>query len=159
MKIESFWTPKLDKENTVPVSPMLLRSLQILANSAEGILTIAWYSASGIPRCSLSMSISFISKSEILSCAAIHYQIGSKTANKTRTYQISFRLKTGKSSEHNLKIIHKRLSFSIFIANIFILRFPQKNLMPNKVGRKREIGLKEIHEPSNRKLLKWSQQE
>jgi hypothetical protein len=37
------------------------------ANSEDGILTMAWYSASGIPRCSLSMSISFISKSAILS--------------------------------------------------------------------------------------------
>jgi len=54
---------------------MLLRSLQILANSEDGILTMAWYSASGIPRCSLSISISFISKSEILSCAVRQHQI------------------------------------------------------------------------------------
>uniref|UniRef100_A0A7C9DUG3 Uncharacterized protein n=1 Tax=Opuntia streptacantha TaxID=393608 RepID=A0A7C9DUG3_OPUST len=59
-------TPSLLTEITT-VSPILLRSLHILANSADGILIIAWYSASGIPRCSLSMSISFISKSAILS--------------------------------------------------------------------------------------------
>lgn len=51
----------------IPVSPMLLRSLQILENSEDGMRTMAWYSESGIPRCSLSMSISFISKSAILS--------------------------------------------------------------------------------------------
>jgi hypothetical protein len=62
---------------------MLARSLQILANSAEGILTIAWYSASGIPRCSLSMSINFISKSAILSCAIVHC----KKRNKKQTNQ------------------------------------------------------------------------
>merc|ERR1711935_1043165 len=43
------------------------RSRQIRANSALGILTVAAYSVSGMPRCSESMSISFSSKSEILS--------------------------------------------------------------------------------------------
>ena len=50
-----------------PVSPMLVRSLQMRMNSEEGILTTAEYSVSGMPRCSLSMSISFSSKSLILS--------------------------------------------------------------------------------------------
>ena len=36
-------------------------------NSADGIFTTALYSVSGMPRCSLSMSISLSSKSEILS--------------------------------------------------------------------------------------------
>ena len=51
---------------------MLLRSLQILINSADGMRTMAWYSESGMPRCSLSMSMSFISKSAILSCS-VHF--------------------------------------------------------------------------------------
>jgi len=49
------------------VSPMLLRSRQMRWNSELGIFTVAAYSVSGIPRCSLSMSINFSSKSEILS--------------------------------------------------------------------------------------------
>lgn len=50
-----------------PVSPMVERSRQIRRNSELGIFTTALYSVSGIPRCSLSMSMSLSSKSLILS--------------------------------------------------------------------------------------------
>lgn len=47
-------------------SPKLLRFWQTRANSAEGIFIIALYSVSGIPTCSLSISISFMANSDIL---------------------------------------------------------------------------------------------
>lgn len=53
-----------------PVSPIEERSLQMRWNSAELILMVAAYSVSGMPRCSLSMSMSLSSNSEILSCSA-----------------------------------------------------------------------------------------
>jgi hypothetical protein len=68
----------------LPVSPMLLRSLQILINSEEGMRTMAWYSESGIPRCSLSISISFISKSAILSCSVHLHENHDGTGSKKR---------------------------------------------------------------------------
>lgn len=46
---------------------MLLRSLQILASLACGILTVAWYSSSGIPRNSPTVCVSFILKREFVS--------------------------------------------------------------------------------------------
>ncbi len=52
----------------VQVSPRTPRSRMMRWNSAEGILIEHWYSCSGMPRCSQSMSINFISKSEIRSC-------------------------------------------------------------------------------------------
>ena len=50
-----------------PVSPKVVKSRQILENSPDGMVTSALYSVSGIPRCSLSMTISLSSKSEIFS--------------------------------------------------------------------------------------------
>ena len=48
-------------------SPMVVKSLHILWNSLDGILMTASHCCSGIPKCSLSMSISFISYSDALS--------------------------------------------------------------------------------------------
>ena len=52
------------------VSPMVAKSLQMRWNSTDGILMVTAYSVSGIPKCSLSMSMSFNSKSEIFSWPA-----------------------------------------------------------------------------------------
>ena len=52
------------------MSPMLLRSLTMRAYSAAGMVTVALYSVSGMPRCSLSMSISLSSKSDTRSSSA-----------------------------------------------------------------------------------------
>lgn len=60
------------RQRRVPVSPMLARSLQIRWNSFAGMRTTAEYSVSGIPRCSLSMSMSLSSKSDILSFSACY---------------------------------------------------------------------------------------
>lgn len=54
-----------------PVSPMVDRSLTIRWNSAAGSFTVASYSASGMPRCSLSMSISFRSNWDTRSWSAL----------------------------------------------------------------------------------------
>jgi len=51
----------------LPVSPKVLRLRTMRWNKPAGILTIALYSVSGMPRCSLSMSKSFNSKSETIS--------------------------------------------------------------------------------------------
>lgn len=53
-----------------PVSPMDERSLQMRWNSPEFILMVAEYSVSGMPRCSLSMSMSLSSNSEMRSWSA-----------------------------------------------------------------------------------------
>ena len=55
--------PPLPTHPYPPVSPMDDRSLTIRWNSPAGSFTVASYSASGMPRCSLSMSISFRSNS------------------------------------------------------------------------------------------------
>ena len=51
----------------VTVSPRIERSRQIFWNSPEGMVTSELYSVSGMPRCSLSITMSIISKSEIFS--------------------------------------------------------------------------------------------
>ena len=45
--------------------PMVAKSLQMRWNSTDGILMVTAYSVSGIPKCSLSMSMSFNSEVEI----------------------------------------------------------------------------------------------
>jgi hypothetical protein len=48
---------------SVPDSERAIKSVQILLNSEEGMVIVAAYSVSGIPKCSWSMSISFKSYS------------------------------------------------------------------------------------------------
>ena len=70
--------PSPDTENVTPslvalmaqVSPMVDRSRMMRWNSPEDMRTVAMYSVSGMPRCSLSMSISFMLNSEMRSDAA-----------------------------------------------------------------------------------------
>lgn len=64
---------------------MFVRSLQILWNSVAGIRTTAAYSVSGIPRCSLSMSMSLSSKSDIRSFST-HEQLS--LAGQTRQVDV-----------------------------------------------------------------------
>ena len=59
----------------VTVSPMEDRSRQMRANSADGILTVALCSVSGMPRCSESMSMSFSSKSDTRSWSGIRKKV------------------------------------------------------------------------------------
>ncbi|RDY12742.1 FT-interacting protein 1, partial [Mucuna pruriens] len=63
---------KMKAKEYEPVSPTELRSLEIFEKTAEGILTMASYTPSGRLSCSLSLSVSFISNSDILSFPITH---------------------------------------------------------------------------------------
>lgn len=79
-------------------SPKLLKSRHTRANSPDGIFMMALYSVSGMPTCSLSISVSFMANSDILQTSLKLIHNMTRLKDPRNTHKILFHLKDNRYS-------------------------------------------------------------